>query len=66
MTVSSQVCNLELIIYSIYQNYIFVYSFFYEYVSYDVIRESGFGGTVDKTYFYKIVFDSKMKKVKKH
>ena len=33
-----------------------------EYVSYDVIKESDFGGTVDKTYFYKIAFDSKKKR----
>lgn len=33
-----------------------------EYVSYNVIKESDFGGTIDKVYFYKISFDSKQKR----
>ena len=33
-----------------------------EYVSYNVTKESDFGGTVDKTYFYKVTFDSKKKR----
>ena len=33
-----------------------------EYVSYNVTKESDFSGTVDKTYFYKVTFDSKKKR----
>lgn len=33
-----------------------------EYVSYNVTKESNFGGTVDKIYFYKVTFDSKKKR----